>query len=76
MIIVGIGSALPLIIGFIFGIPPGLILALITSTSALQATASPVGVGLGLPRNNPRGNGLLCSWHSQLGFVKYPIQWH
>jgi len=49
MIIVGIGIALPLIIGFIFGIPPGLILALIASTLALQATASPVGVGLGLP---------------------------
>ncbi|MCX6698951.1 MAG: small multi-drug export protein [Methanomicrobiales archaeon] len=49
MIIVGIGISLPLIIGFIFGIPSGKILALIASTLALQATASPVGVGLGLP---------------------------
>jgi len=49
MVIVGIGIALPLIIGFIFGIPPGKILALIISTLALQATASPVGVGFGLP---------------------------
>lgn len=49
MIILGIGIALPLIIGFILGIPSGKILALIASTLALQATASPVGVGLGLP---------------------------
>jgi hypothetical protein len=49
MIIIGIGIALPLIIGYIFGIPPGKILALIASTLALQATASPVGVGLDLP---------------------------
>ena len=50
MIIVGIGIALPLVIGFIFGIPEGKILALIASTLAMQATASPVGVGLGPPR--------------------------
>jgi Putative small multi-drug export protein len=49
MIIIGIGIALPLIIGYISGITPGLILALIAATLALQATASPVGVGLGLP---------------------------
>jgi len=48
-IIIGIGIALPLIIGYIFGIPLGKILALIGSTLALQATASPVGVGLDLP---------------------------
>jgi hypothetical protein len=48
-IIFGIGVALPLMIGYSFGIPLGEILALIGSTLALQATASPVGVGLGLP---------------------------
>ena len=60
MIIFGIGIALPLIIGFIFGIPPGKILALVGSTLALQATASPVGVGLGLPRNHNSCNDMFC----------------
>ena len=55
MIIAGVGIALPLIIGSIFGIPPGKILALIASTLALQATASPVGVGLYRCDYNLRG---------------------
>ncbi|MBP1929202.1 putative membrane protein [Methanolinea mesophila] len=42
------GLAIPLFIGVIAGVPVGVIVALISSTFLLQATASPVGVGMGL----------------------------
>ena len=49
IIILAVGIAIPLVIGYIFGIQPGKIFLLITSTLALQATAAPVGVKLNLP---------------------------
>jgi len=76
MIILGIGIALPLIIGFIFGIPSGKILALVASTLALQATASPVGVGLGLPPEIILAVMVCFALGWPWEFMKYLIQWH
>jgi uncharacterized membrane protein len=47
--IVFFGLAIPLLIGIVTAIPEGQILALVSSTFFLQATASPVGVGLKMP---------------------------
>jgi len=47
--IMGIGIAIPLVIGFIFGIQTGKILALILSTVILQNWAAPVGLGFKIP---------------------------
>jgi hypothetical protein len=47
--IMGIGIAIPLVVGFVFGIPPGKILALTISTVILQNWAIPVGIGLKIP---------------------------
>jgi hypothetical protein len=49
IVIVGIGIAIPLVSGFIFGIQPGKILALIISTVILQNWAFPVGLGFKIP---------------------------
>lgn len=46
--IVFFGIAIPLLIGIIAGIPESQIIAMVSSTFLLQATASPVGVALGL----------------------------
>jgi hypothetical protein len=49
ILLMGIGIAIPLVIGMIFEIPPGKILALTISTIILQTWASPAGVGLKIP---------------------------
>jgi uncharacterized membrane protein len=46
--IVFFSLAIPLLIGIIAGVPESVILALVSSCFLLQATASPVGVGLNL----------------------------
>ncbi|HUU76603.1 MAG TPA: hypothetical protein VMW63_11045 [Methanoregulaceae archaeon] len=47
IIVLAIG--VPILIGLAAGIPAGVMLGFVSSTALLQATASPVGVGLDLP---------------------------